>query len=418
MATVSRTLPERPHLDIPKREARALLVDWREGKPEALERIRHQHSRAKDDSHTAFAIPDFKLSDAQRVIAREYGFASWTALKQRIAGAGVAGELLEAIQGDDRATAIRLLRAHPALLHVPLWSGNWGLPLSHAANLGRLEIMAAIAELGARDHQHAFGRAVLQGRIDCARWLLAHGAKLTPGIIMGPCETLNASGFGFLVELGAPLADATGNRLAPLAGVLETYTRNPAAKHAILGLFAAHGHALPDTPMMAFHHGDLARLREFVREDPKILERRFGLREIFPVECGCSVDGRAGMHWTPVDGTTLLHLAIDFREREIFDWLLAEKADVNAAAMVDGEGFGGHTPLFHTVVNGPQYDASYAAALLRHGADRAVRANVRKFLDWCEQPRWHEARNVTAAEWGATFPDPGWVNLAALALLR
>ena len=29
------------------------------------------------------------------------------------------------------------------------------------------------------------------------------------------------------------------------------------------------------------------------------------------------------MHWTPIDGTTLLHLAIDFEEREIFEWLLA-----------------------------------------------------------------------------------------------
>jgi len=29
MATVSRRLPQRPHLDIPKREARELLNAWR-----------------------------------------------------------------------------------------------------------------------------------------------------------------------------------------------------------------------------------------------------------------------------------------------------------------------------------------------------------------------------------------------------
>ena len=28
------------------------------------------------------------------------------------------------------------------------------------------------------------------------------------------------------------------------------------------------------------------------------------------------------MHWTPIDGTTLLHLAIDFDEDEIFELLL------------------------------------------------------------------------------------------------
>jgi hypothetical protein len=97
--------------------------------------------------------------------------------------------------------------------------------MSHAANLGRLEIIQAIDALGARDHQHAFDRALLQGQIACARWLHAQGAKLAPGIVMGTCETLNAAGFSFLLELGAPLTDDRGNRLAPLALVLETYGR-------------------------------------------------------------------------------------------------------------------------------------------------------------------------------------------------
>ena len=49
MATVSRGLPERPHLDVPKREARELLDDWRRGDPDALERIRHRHPRLRAD---------------------------------------------------------------------------------------------------------------------------------------------------------------------------------------------------------------------------------------------------------------------------------------------------------------------------------------------------------------------------------
>ena len=103
--------------------------------------------------------------------------------------------------------------------------------MSHAANLGRLEIIKAMAALGARDFQHAFDRAVLQGKIDCARWLHEHGAKAAPGIIMGACETLKPSGVRLLVELDAPFTDERGNRLAPLAMVLETYGRNPAGKH-------------------------------------------------------------------------------------------------------------------------------------------------------------------------------------------
>jgi hypothetical protein len=279
--------------------------------------------------------------------------------------------------------------------------------MSHAANLGRLEIIEAVAELGARDYQHAFDRALLQGQIECARWLHAHGAKLEPGIIMGSCETLKLEGFQFLLERGAPLVNERGDRLAPLVLTLETYCRRPAGKHAILELFAKHGYTLPDTPMMAFHRGDLARLRQHLRDDSRLLDRRFRLSEIYPSECGCANEGKSGMHWTPIDGTTLLHLAIDFQEREIFEWLLAEGADVNAGALIDRDGFGGHTPLFNAVVCGPLNDAVFAAALLERGAARDVRVNLRKFLDWCEQLRWHETRNVTAAEWARTFPDQG-----------
>jgi hypothetical protein len=416
MATVSRGLPERPHLDVPKREARELLAHWREGRPEALERIWHRHPKFKE-TDAPIPITTFKLSDAQRVIAREYGFTNWTALKQRINAATAAGALQDAIESDNRDAVLEILRANPEMLHLPVESGNWGPPMSHAANLGRLEIIQAVAELGARDYQHAFDRAVLQGKLECASWLHAHGAKLVPGIIMGACETLNPEGFAFLLERGAPLVNEHGDRLAPLTLVIETYGRRPMGKHRILELLAQNGYSLPDTPMMAFHRGDLARLREHLREDPRLLERRFTLREIYPAECGCPKGGRTGMHWTPIDGTTLLHLAIDFREREIFDWLLTERADVNAHALIDGEGFGGHTPLFNAIVWGPGRDTTFASALLERGAEVGARANLRKFLDWCEQPRWHEARNVTPAEWARTFPEQGWVNRAALALV-
>jgi hypothetical protein len=417
MATVSRGLPDRPHLDVPKREARELLGEWRNGDRDALERIRHRHPRFEAADDSVIATGPFRLSDAQLVIAREYGFAHWTELKQRIETNAVAHALLVAIRADDRAAAVQIVQSEPRLLHLPLWSGNWGPPMSHAANLGRLEIIEAMAALGARDFQHAFDRALLQGQIECARWLHAHGATLAPGIIMGTCETLNATGFDFLADLGAPLTNERGDRLAPLALVLGTYGRQPAGKHAILESLARHGYDLPDTPIMAFHRGSVAGLEAHLRRDPALLARRFTLREIYPPELGCRNDSDSGMHWTPIDGTTLLHLAIDFRESEIFDWLLARGADVNARADIDADGFGGHTPLFNTVVFGPGGDTTFVQTLLERGAKTDVRANLRKFLDWCEQPRWHEARNVTAAQWGHEFPERGWVNTAALRLL-
>jgi len=329
MATVSRGLPEKPHIDVPKREARTLLKEWRAGLAEALERIARRHPRFQKAAPAAISAGKFLLNDAQLVIAREYGFSNWAELKERINANTVAGLLQEAIHKDDRETVVRLLRTNPNLLHIPLWSGNWGPPMSHAANLGRLEIVKAVAALGARDHQHAFDRALLQGKLESARWLHEHGAKLAPGLVMGVCETLNPAGLGFLADLGAPFTDKKGDRLAPLALALETYGRNPAGKHAVLEIFARQGYALPDTPIMAFHRGDVERLKDFLRRDPGLMERRFSLVEIYPPELGCAKDGRSGMHWTPIDGT-LLHLAVDFDEDEIFELLLAHGADVNA----------------------------------------------------------------------------------------
>jgi ankyrin repeat protein len=422
MTTVSRDLPSRPHLDVPKRQARDLLKQFRAGNPDALDRVRRRHPRHKDADASSAKTAEFRLSDAQLVIAREYGLSNWTELKERINANTVADLLNKAIRADDRETVSRLLQSNPQLLHIPVWSGNWGPPMSHAANLGRLEIIKLAAQLGARDYQHAFDRAVLQGKLESARWLLEHGAKLTPGMVMGPCETLNSAGFRFLMELGAPCSDDRGNRLAPLAMVLETYCRNPAGKHEILDAFENRGFTFPDTAIMALHRGNPARLKEQLQRDPGLINRRFTLREIYPPELGCADDERSGLHGTPIAGTTLLHLAIEFDEPEIFDLLLTQGADVNARALVNADGFGGHTPLFNSVVNMPfacgrQRDAGMTRALLHRGASPGVRTTLRKFLDWCETPRFHEAREVTPAEWGHGFPEKGWVSAEALRLL-
>jgi hypothetical protein len=414
MSTVSRGLPAQPHLDVPKQQARELLRQCKEKLDDALDRVRRQHPKFYTADGDAISTR-IKLSETQLVIAREYGFSSWTQLKERITGNTVAQLIDKAIRSGDAKEVTRLLTAYPNLLHVPVWSGNWGPPMSHAANLNKLDMVKTIAALGAKDFQHAFDRALLHGDIEIAKWLHEHGAVFTPGIIMGSCETLNSRGFSFLDDAGVPLADEKGNKLAPLGLVLETYSRNPAGKHEILRRFKSRGYLWPDTPMMAFHCGDLHRLENHLQQDPQLIHRRFSHSEIYPPALGCGTEVWSGMCGTPIDGTTLLHMAIDFDEREIFDWLLSQGADVNAAAIVDSEGFGGHTPIFNAIVSdayvtGRQRDAYMGRRLLDLGADINIRVTLRKYLDWREEPGWHIARNVTPLEWAAGFPERGWVS--------
>lgn len=422
MSTVSRGLPAQPHLDVPKQLARELLKQCKAKSPDAIERIRNRHPKFQTaDDETI--ITRVKLSDAQLVIAREYGLSTWKQLKERITGNTAAKLIDQAIRANDTAEVTNLLNAYPNLLHVPVSSGNWGPPMSHAANMGLLDMVKTIAALGAKDFQHAFDRALLHGEIETAKWLLSQGAALSPGIIMGSCETLKWSGFQFLEEAGAPFTDHKGDPLAPVALVLGTYQRRPHAKHAILQRFKARGYQFPDTPTIAFHFGDLERLKMHLQEDPDLLNRRFHWGEIYPPESGCSDDLASGLHGTPIDGTTLLHLSIDFDEQEIFDWLIAEGADVNAAALIDEEGYGGHTPIYNALVScayicGRQRDAYMVRRLLELGAHNNTRVDMRKYLDWVEEPGWHIARDVTPLEWGMGFPERNWVNKEGVILLE
>jgi hypothetical protein len=422
MPTVSRDLPVNPHLDVPKQQARDLLQQCRARSTDAIDRVRHRHPklRSADDDTLSGRL---KLSDTQLVIAREYGFSSWTQLKERITGNTVAQLIDKAIRANDAEGVTRLLTSYPSLLHVPVRSGNWGPPMSHAANMGRLEMVKVIAALGAKDFHHACGRALLHGDIEIAKWFHEQGVAFTPRDLMGTCETLNDRGFGFLDDAGVPLMDEKGDKLAPLAMVLETYSRSPAGKHAILQRFKARGYQWTDTPIMAFHCGDLDRLKAYGQHQPELIHQRFSYREIYPPEIGCADDGRSGLHGTPINGTTLLHLSIDFDEREIFDWLLEQGADVNAAATIDEEGFGGHTPLFNAIVsdayvNGRQRDAYMIRRLLGSGADFHVSVNMRKYLDWREEPGWHIAKNVTPLEWAAGFPEQGWVSMEGVSMIE
>lgn len=406
-----RHFPIRPNLDQLKQQAKELLRDLRRSDPSASAVLKKHHPKN-------IKPLDAKLADAQLVLARSYGLPSWPRLV-------LACRMTDAICRDDADAVRELVLKNPQLLHEDARGvkGNWGPPMSYAANLGRDQIMAMLNELGANDLQFAFDRACLQGKLETARHLYAMGARPALDSVMGPSETQSGSGLALLLDLGAAISDELGNRLAPVAMVLQTYSRNPQGKHECLELFAKQGIYLPDTPPMAVHRGRLDLLEAQLNRDPDLLARTFSHEEIYPPELGCHADHSLALHGTPLAGTTLLHLCVDNDEIQIARWLLERGADVNANAEVDADGFGGHTALFGCVVSQPyrvgvRRDDAFARLLLDQNADPRVRASLRKRLRFVEDESMHEYRNVTPLEWGERFHDQNWVSKSVISLIR
>lgn len=387
-------LPVRPNLDRLRRQAKALLAEQR-----------------RDGS------PDARLAGAQRALARSYGIPNWPRLVH-------ACKLTDAIWRDDAAAVRALVTKHPRLLHEDARGvkGNWGPPMSYAANLGRDAIVTMLHDLGAADVQFAFDRACLQGQIGTARRLYELGARPQADAVMGPCETQSDTGLALLFSLGARLDDGQGDRLAPVALLLETYGREPQGKHRCLELVAGQGIDLLDTPPMAVHRGRIDLLDAHLRRDPDLFRRTFSHAEIYPPELGCHTDESLALHGTPLAGGTLLHLAVDNDEIDLIRWMLDRGANVDAPAAVDGDGFGGHTALFGCTVSQPyrcgrQREPELARLLLDRGADPNARASLRKRLRFVDDETLHEYRDVTPVSWGERFHDQAWVSRPALALL-
>jgi hypothetical protein len=93
---------------------------------------------------------------------------------------------------------------------------------------------------------------------------------------------------------------------------------------------------------------------------------------------------------------------------------------VNAKAALDADGFGGHTPLFHSVVTLAGQDDSTARLLLERGANPNARATIRKQLRDMGDPEkemMREFHNVTPIGYASQFQEPNWVNRPAIAAL-
>jgi ankyrin repeat protein len=187
----SAPLPERPNLEQLKKQAKALLHAARVADAGALERFRLLPAFARK-SVAELAASGLALHDAQSVIAREYGFESWNALREHVeerslSFAAAVDEFVRCATGSAAARAMRLLGLHPGIAHANLYTE---LVLGDAEHVKeRLRAQPALAKQsgGIQEWEpllyvchtclHRGQPSRADGLVAIAKELLAHGAN-------------------------------------------------------------------------------------------------------------------------------------------------------------------------------------------------------------------------------------------------
>ncbi len=134
-----RTLPPKPSLAQLRKQAKELLRSFRAGEKTAVAEV-EQFERSPDPA-------SFALADAQRVLARAYGFSSWPALKDYVEGVNFTA-LLAAAEAGDAAAVRRIAKARPDLLTPRL--AEFRDSVLHRSVLRRdVEMTRVLMQLGA-----------------------------------------------------------------------------------------------------------------------------------------------------------------------------------------------------------------------------------------------------------------------------
>src|SRR5215469_2985074 len=115
----SQQLPERANLEQLRKQAKSLLHAAQAKDSAALQRFQILPALACI-SPGELAARDLALHDAQSVIAREYGFKSWTEMRDHVEERSLSfdaavDEFMRCATGGAAARALRLLDRFPAI---------------------------------------------------------------------------------------------------------------------------------------------------------------------------------------------------------------------------------------------------------------------------------------------------------------
>jgi len=136
----TRRLPAQPSLEQLRKQAKDLLEQYRSGDPSIAAEV-EKFERRPDRAN-------FALNDAQRVLARAYGFESWPKMKAFVDGANIA-RFAEAVKSGDLTQVRSLLAARPELVGMDRSGGDEHRGLHYAVLRRDAPMVKLLMEAGA-----------------------------------------------------------------------------------------------------------------------------------------------------------------------------------------------------------------------------------------------------------------------------
>jgi Ankyrin repeat len=169
--------------------------------------------------------------------------------------------------------------------------------------------------------------------------------------LIGEIEIHSVEGIKECFENGVDPNDHFRNE--PLIYELTSeYLRSSGFKDCVK-TFVDHGLIFEDKVLLSVLLDDAQSLANQLQNSPGIVNKRYSLRCAF----------------TPLYEITLLHICAEFNHVSCAGVLVKYGADINAKAGFDENGFGGQTPIFHTVNQILNHSADMLDFLLAKSAD-------------------------------------------------
>ena len=247
MSTPTRSLPASPNLEHLRKQAKDLQRDHQNGRAEALGRIRDFLPKLSGAGLAEVASAVVSRTDAQLVIAREYGFASWPLLAQAVEAPPPPTQSLKSVIEQGDVTAItEMLQQNP---HLRDQEFGW------TDHKGRQRRITPIRFAHARDQLASFS-ALRDAGADMRQFNLA---------LWNNAYNLNLPQVKRLLTLGVD----------PNRGMAVSQTRLGPRRYDVVNALIDAGAEFEDGPRMDIHRGRLDALERRLQKDPSLGHQLF-----------------------------------------------------------------------------------------------------------------------------------------------